>query len=119
MSDSQLPAGATVVDVDGIGVFVFANHDMRAEIAISVEYARLSEGVDLGGFIAVFVRAIAELKALTLDAPQGFRSDQLDDLDPFDDDIYARVLAVWNAMLAARASDATVAAASPKAHRHD
>lgn len=95
MSETTAPL---VVPVEGIGTFVFSPRRLRQEIAINVEFARLSEAVTLDGFTSMFVRAVAELKVLTLEAPDGWQPAQLDDLDAYDDATYGRLLKVWHAL---------------------
>lgn len=89
-----------VLPVDGLGTFTFAKRNFRDEIACSVEYARLTEGeaaiLDEGTLL--YCSALSDLKVLTVTAPDGWKADQLDDLDPFDENDYARVLKVWGAL---------------------
>jgi hypothetical protein len=87
-----------VVEVKGVGQFTFAKRNMRLEIKAAVELRRLTEGVDLDDFTLTFLRATAELKALTKSAPKGWAPEELDDLDPYDDATYGRVLLVWGAL---------------------
>lgn len=87
-----------VADVDGIGQFVFAKRTMRLEIRAAVEMRRLTEGVQMDEFTMTVLSAIADLKVLTQVAPDGWRPEQLDELDPFDDDTYARIMQVWGAL---------------------
>lgn len=93
MSDSPAVRAATV---EGIGVFTFRKRNMAAEIKISVEFARITEGAPVDEFTAVFCRAIAELKVLTVTCPEGW---VIEDMDPFDDDSYAKVFKVRGALL--------------------
>jgi hypothetical protein len=58
------------VPVEGIGEFTFAKRNMRRNIAIGVETARLNEGVEVGEFLEVFIAAWATLKCLTISAPE-------------------------------------------------
>jgi hypothetical protein len=92
-------SGGVVLPVTGIGSFTFRKRNVRAEIAINQEYARLTEGVALTGFLETFIRAIAEMKALTIEAPEGYRPSDLDKLNPYDDAAYGRVLKVWHTLI--------------------
>lgn len=83
------------VAVDGIGEFTFKRRNMRLNIAIQVEYARLSEGVDLPPAIADFVAMASAVKVLAEEAPKGWN---VDELDGFDEDSYAKVATVWSAL---------------------
>lgn len=87
-----------VAEVPGIGQFTFAKRTMRLEIRASVELRRLTEGVVMDDFTLTFLRAMADLKALILQAPDGFNPSDLDDMDPDDDDTYGRILKVWGAL---------------------
>lgn len=84
-----------VVEVEGVGQFVFAKRNMRREIKAAVELRKLTEGVEVDDFTLTFCRAVAELKALTIQGPKGWAPEALDDLDPYDDATYGRVLLVW------------------------
>lgn len=86
------------VTVDGIGTFTFARIAMREQIAIGVETARLCEGLPLGSLDPSFqnlIGWIAELKTLTVVAPDGW---DIDGMDPFDQDSYAQIAKVWSAL---------------------
>lgn len=89
-----------ILPVDGLGTFTFAKRNFRDEIAIAVEFGRLSEGESetLGDNLRMFCSAMADLKVLTVDGPERWRPAQLDDLDPFDPQDYADMLKVWGAL---------------------
>lgn len=93
MSDSPAVRAETI---EGIGTFTFRKRNMGAEIKISVEFARLTEGAPVDEFTAVFCRAIAELTVLTVTAPKDW---VIADMDPFDDDSYAKVFKVRGALI--------------------
>ncbi|HEX7906761.1 MAG TPA: hypothetical protein VF534_01530 [Paraburkholderia sp.] len=87
-----------VVDVPDVGVFTFARRNMRSELAISAEFSRLSEGIATpSAFLETVGGWIATLKVLTLIAPDGW---VLDELDPLDDENYARLMKVHGALRA-------------------
>ena len=85
-----------VVNVPGEGVFKFRKRTMRTQISIECEYTRLTEGVPaVTDFLARLAGAFADLTVLTVEAPKGW---DLDELDGFDDDDYARLTKVWEAL---------------------
>jgi len=98
MSDQNI--NVVAVPVEGLGQFLFKRRAMRQEMAIRVEQARLTEGVSLDEFTELYFEAFATLKVLLVEAPEasGLASHELDGLDPFDDDSYAKVLKVWRAL---------------------
>lgn len=77
-----------VVDVENVGSFTFGKRNMRDEIKIQVEYARMIEGVTPTAWLAAVAGWIATLKVMTVRAPDGW---VLDDLDPMDDTTYAKL----------------------------
>lgn len=87
-----------VADVDGIGQFTFARRTMRLEIKAKVEFRRLTEGEPLDEFTMTFLEAIADLKTMITDPPKGWRPEDIDKFDPFDDESYGKVLKVWGAL---------------------
>jgi hypothetical protein len=87
-----------VVPIDGIGTFTFARRNMRSELAIAAEFSRLSEGIATpSAFLETVGGWIATLKVLTLNAPENW---VLDELDPLDDENYARLMKVHGALRA-------------------
>lgn len=77
------------VTVDGIGAFTFARRNMRRECAIGAEYSRIIEGVPTPTpWLDTVAGWIAALKVLTLKAPEGW---DIDELDPLDDESYAKL----------------------------
>lgn len=81
--------------VEGEGGFIFARRNMRLNITIGVELARLGEGVVLDEFLEVFIMALATLSVLTVSAPPRWTPEEF---DPFEPDSYSRVLKVWSAL---------------------
>jgi hypothetical protein len=85
-----------VVPVDDIGSFTFGRRNFRGQIASDIEFARLTEGVTtIDEVLEMFCRAMADLKTFTVQAPADW---DVDELDPFDQDSYAKVLKVWGAL---------------------
>lgn len=99
MSESDL--NVFPLPIEGMGQFIFRRRRLGLDIKISVERARMSEGVALDPYTATFVNAIAELKHLLVEAPEGcdIQPGELDDLDTFDDEMHGRVLKVWSALV--------------------
>lgn len=96
MSESNL--NVEVTQVEDIGQFTFLKRNMFVEIKTKVERARLSEGVELDPFLAMFTEALADLRVMLVDPPKGWAPADLFALDPFDDASYERVLKVWSAI---------------------
>lgn len=88
-------ASTYALTVDGVGEFVFSKRNMRKMIAIGVETSRLTEGVEVEPFLALFIEALATVKTLTVEAPDGWDPNES---DPFDSDSYDRVMKVWGAL---------------------
>lgn len=101
---ARIPNAATdlTVPVEGIGTFTFAKKTMRDQIAIEVEYSRLTEGVEtVTNFLWNLATAISVLKVMTVTAPDGW---DLDGLDPEDAESYAKLMQVWGALRDKQAS---------------
>lgn len=86
-----------VVDVEGVGAFVFGRRKMADHIKINVEYARLTEGVMPTPWLDTVATWLSVLKVLTVRAPEGF---VVDELDPLDEETYAKLLKVHSALRA-------------------
>jgi hypothetical protein len=86
------------VSVDGIGTFTFARRRMRDEMAIGAELSRLTEGVTTPtAFLALVAGWISTIKVLTVEAPSGWN---IDEMDPLDEDSYAKLAQVHAALRA-------------------
>ena len=84
-----------VVKVEGVGSFTFGKRTMRDEIAIQVEFARIIDGVEPTAWLQTVGGWLSTLRVLTVRAPAGFAAD---DLDPLDDDTYATLGKVYDAL---------------------
>lgn len=85
------------VTVDGVGSFTFAKRTMRQEMRIAAEYSRLTEGLDKPSPWFDFIAGvIACLKVLMLDGPDEWKN--LDELDPSDDEVYSKLVAIHGAL---------------------
>ncbi|ATI15628.1 hypothetical protein [Bordetella phage vB_BbrM_PHB04] len=90
------------IPVEGIGAFRFARRTMRDELRIAAEFSRLTEGVETPTtYLATVAGWIATLKVLTVEAPGGWiknldgkPTNNLDEIDPLDDETYATLLKV-------------------------
>lgn len=84
------------VFVEGEGQFVFHVRRMKFQIPIEVEYSRLTQGIPITTeFLARMAGAMADLKVLTAESPDGW---SLDDMDAWDGDAFDRIMKVWDAL---------------------
>ena len=89
------------VDVEGVGRFTFARRTLRDDLAVATEYSRLIEGIDTPTeWLSILAGCVAALKVLTVTEPEGWN---LLDVDPLDEDGYASILRVHNALRSAEA----------------
>jgi hypothetical protein len=77
-----------VVQVDGVGQFTFARRKMMDEVAIQVQYAKIIDGAPATEWLQAVAGWISTLRVLTVRAPEGW---DLDELDPLEDDTYAKL----------------------------
>lgn len=84
------------VKVDGVGTFTFGRRTMRDEIAIQVEYARIIDGVEPTSWLQAVGGWLSVLRTLTVRAPEDW---DLDAMDPLDDETYARLNKVYEALV--------------------
>lgn len=95
---NRIPNAATdfTVPVEGVGEFTFGKKGIRDQFAIEAEYSRLTEGMDIvTNFLWNIATAFANLKILTVKAPDGW---DLETLDPEDGDSYRKLMLVWGAL---------------------
>lgn len=85
-----------LVDVPGIGSFTFGKRRMADEIAIQVEFARIVDGVEPTAWLQAVGGWLSALRTLTVRAPAGW---DLDEMDPLDDETYAKLNAVYTALI--------------------
>lgn len=83
------------VPVDGIGDFVFGKRTMKDEIAVQVEFARMINGVEPTAWLNAVCGWLSALKVLTVSAPEDW---DLDTMDPLDEDTYAKLGKVFDAL---------------------
>ncbi len=84
------------IDVEGVGRFTFARRNMGDELAIQREFAEILQGIDkptawletMGGWLST-------LRVLTVRAPDGW---DLDELDPLDNETYAKLNRVYEGL---------------------
>lgn len=90
------------VEVEGIGVFMFARRTMRHEFKIQAEYSRLTEGVDTPTANLEYIAGVfSTLRVLTVQAPDGW---SLDALDPLEQEDFEKVMLVHSALRAKEGS---------------
>lgn len=94
MARAAKPSDFTV-NVPDVGSFTFGQRTMRDEVAIQVEFARMIDGVEPTAWLEMVCGWISTLKVLTVRAPDGW---DLDELDPLDDESYAKMHAVHQAL---------------------
>jgi hypothetical protein len=95
MTRSAKPSDFRVAVAD-LGEFVFGKRTMRDEIASQVEYARMIDGVSPTPWLETVCGAMADLKVLTVRAPEGW---DVDDLEPHDPATYAKLINAHRALL--------------------
>lgn len=84
------------LDVEGIGRFVFGRKTVMDALAIECEYTRLTEGLDVvPDYLGVLASAIANLRILTVKAPDGW---DIEGMDGEDEETYTRLKKVWGAL---------------------
>ena len=84
-----------VVQVDGVGGFTFARRRMADEIAIQVEYAKTLNGAPATDWLALVAGWLSALRVLTVRAPADW---DIDEMDPLDDETYAKLARVHDAL---------------------
>jgi hypothetical protein len=91
-----------VVDVEGAGRFVFGRRTVRDRFRIAAEYHRLTEGTAPAGTdFALVAEAQATLSTMLVEAPESFsRLLDLDEADPLDSEVDAKVVNVFLALRA-------------------
>lgn len=83
------------VSVDNVGTFTFARRRMRDEMLIQAEYAKILDGAPATEWLSVVGGWISTLKVLTVRAPEGW---DLDEMDPLDPQVYAKMGSVYAAL---------------------
>lgn len=86
-----------LVQVEGVGDFVFGRRKMADHLKINVEYARITEGVLPTPWLDTLSTWLATIKVMAVRVPEGF---DLDEIDPLDDDTYAKLLKIHSAFRA-------------------
>ena len=97
MTPSRQPAATDFhVTVEGVGRFRFAQRRMEDEMKIAVEYSLITQGIDTPSvWLTIMGGATAQLRVLTVEAPDGW---DIDEMDPLDDETYARIVNVHRAL---------------------
>lgn len=84
------------VQVEGIGQFTFARRKLADEVSIQVEYARILDGVQPTEWLALVGGCLSALRVLTVRAPEDW---DIDELDPLEDESYAKLMQVHAALV--------------------
>lgn len=84
------------VPVEGIGTFTFAHRRMADEIKIQAEYARMIDGTEPTQWLSLVAGWISALTVLTVHAPAGW---DIEEMDPLDDETYAKLKRVYDALV--------------------
>lgn len=94
-----------IVEVEGLGNFTFARRTMRDEIKIQREFARYIDGVEPTTWLAQVGGWLSDLRILLVSAPEDWMMDidgnpitDLMDVDPLDEDTYAKLANVHAAL---------------------
>ncbi|EPT1451930.1 hypothetical protein ACVOZ6_003518 [Escherichia coli] len=82
-------------DVEGIGRFRFAKRKMADEIQIQRLFAEYTGGISPTAWLLTLGEYLSTLRVLTVSAPEGW---DLDDLDPLEEETYARLGRVFVAL---------------------
>lgn len=82
-------------DVEGIGRFRFAKRKMADEIQIQRLFAEYTGGIAPTAWLLTLGEYLSTLRVLTVTAPEGWN---LDDLDPLDEETYAKLGRVFVAL---------------------
>lgn len=84
------------VPVEGIGNFTFARRAIGDELKIQAEYARINDGVSQPTpWLYSLATWFSALRVLMVKAPDGW---SLEELDPLEDESYAKIKQVYEAM---------------------
>lgn len=84
------------VNVENVGTFTFAKRTMRDECAIQVEFASIINGVEPTEWLQAVGGWLSTLRVLTVRSPDGW---DLEELDPLEADTYAKLKAVYEALV--------------------
>jgi hypothetical protein len=109
MTPNHLPTDI-IVTVPDIGTFRFRRRSLGVEMQTKVEYARLTQGQPVEAEVSYFMRHVANLNVMTVEAPVNWPED-LSSMDGLDGDTYEKVMAVGEALLD---KEATFRPAGPK-----
>jgi len=83
-----------IVDVKGVGSFTFGRRTMGDELKIQVEFAKMTEGVTPTPWLEQLAGWIAALRVMTVRAPDDW---DIDEMDPLDEAVYAKLFKVFMA----------------------
>lgn len=89
------PATDFNVTVEGVGHFTFGRRTMADEFAIQRKFADLAGGADHTEWLSIVGGWVSALTVLTVRAPEGW---DIDEMDPLDQDVYANLKKVYDAL---------------------
>lgn len=96
MTDKSEQTKVFEIHVPGVGTFECQRRNMRDELRIEAEYSRLTEGIETPtDALETSARMISAIKVLVTSAPEGW---DIDEMDPFDQDTYAKIVKVYLAI---------------------
>lgn len=97
MKPSRTPAATDFfIDVPDVGRFSFARRKLDDEMKIAVEYSLMTQGIATpSDWLGIMAGAVSQLRVLTVTAPDGW---DVDEMDPLDEDTYAKIIKVHRAL---------------------
>lgn len=95
MARKANPATDFNVSVEGIGNFTFGRRTMADEFAIQRRFADLAGGSDHTSWLSIVGGWVSALTVLTVRCPDDWNIDEMDPLDP---EVYAKLKKVFDAL---------------------
>ncbi len=97
MKPSRQPSATDFfIDVEGVGRFSFAKRKLADEMQIAVEYSVMTQGIPVPSeWLGIMAGAVSQLRVLTVTAPDGW---DVDEMDPLDEETYAKIIKVHRAL---------------------
>ena len=83
------------LEVEGVGSFVFRRRTLKLQAKLESVMDDITGGPVRSKNLQRFCAALATLETLTVEAPPGW---DLEEADPLDDDAFANVAKVWEAL---------------------
>lgn len=89
------PATDFNVSIEGVGNFTFGRRTMADEFAIQRRFADLAGGADHTEWLSIVGGWVSALSVLTVRSPDDWN---IDEMDPLDQDVYAKLKKVYDAL---------------------